>query len=354
MTEKDSNLKTIIRFFSNGSYLTIRAAIYAFIGAMLLGILGFTFIEGYHLVDAIYMTVITISTVGYTEVKPLTEAGKIFTSIYVILNIGIFAYILSVFSNYIIEGEFFKKLRLSQMEKKINALENHVILCGYGKYGKEISENFSHHKIPFIIIEKDSEEIELIERLEPPIPFIEGDATHDEILESAGILRAKALISALGDDTENLFTVLTARQLCPSINIISRAIHPKTNRKLKMAGANHIIMPEQIGGFYMATLVTKPGAVEFFSFITNEAQADIGFEEVNYDSLPAPFKGKSIVDLHIRKNTGANIIGYKKPDGGYMVNPPPDTIIIKNSSFIILGNNEQIEKVRKYFKIEEA
>lgn len=350
MSQNDYSQKAIIRFFSTGSYLTINSAIYAFIASILLGVFGFMGIENYTLTDAFYMAVITISTVGYTEVEPLSEGGKIFSSIYIILNIGIFAYILSVFSSYVIEGEFFEKLQQSRMEKKINELQKHVILCGYGRYGKEIAENFVQHAIPFLIIENAPEEIEIIKKNDPPLLFLGGDATQDEILEQAGIMRAKTLVCALGDDTDNVFTVLSARQLCSHINIISRAVNPRTSRKLKLAGANHVIMPEQIGGFYMATLVSKPGAVEFFSFITNQYEADIDFEEISYDVLPPEYQKKSILDLHIRKKTGANIIGYKKPNGLYVVNPTPDTIIVPDSSFIILGNKEQMEKVREQFR----
>ena len=163
-------------------------------------------------------------------------------------------------------------------------------------------------------------------------------------------MKAKSIISALPDDSENVFTVLTARQLNPKINIISRALDPKAQKKLLLAGADHVVMPEQIGGFYMATLVSQPGAVEFFSFITDEYRSDIGFKEIKYTDLPSACQGKSIRELHIRRETGANIIGFHSADGNYMVNPPPDTRLTPDSSFILLGDKEQLAALKVFLE----
>lgn len=309
-------------------------------------------LEGYDLVEAIYMVVITISTVGFTEVEPLSEVGRVFTSIFILSNIGIFTYLLAVFSYYIIEGEFFKTWFHKRMQASINSLDNHVILCGYGKYGKEISFNLLSHSIPFVVIDHSAEKIERLQHSDPPMLYMDGDATQDETLIGAGILRAKAIITALADDSDNLYIVLTARQLNPGINIISRAIDPRADKKLVKAGANHVVMPEQIGGFYMATLVTKPGAVEFFSFITSENQADIGFEEIRYLDLPVHLRGLPIKEMHLRYNTGVNIIGYRDSGGGYRVNPPPDTLLGPGCSFIVLGSEAQLQQLHQLLEID--
>lgn len=332
------------------NFLSIRLGIILLLVDLLGGVAGFMIIEDYDLGDAIYMTVITVSTVGYTEVKPLTDGGQIFTSIYILFNIVAFAYLLAVFSYYIVQGEIFKKMHENLVKTRIEKLDKHIILCGYGKYGKEIAHHFSLHKLPFVVIDEDPEEIENIQKSMADILYIKEDATHDEVLIAAGIKRASAIISALPDDAENVFTVLTARQLNPSINIISRAKHPKSQKKLLLAGANHVVMPEQIGGFYMATLVSKPGAVEFFSFITNEYQSDIGFEEIRYEDLPEVCKGKSIRDLFFRLHSGANIIGYKGPGGRYVVNPDPEIVMLPGGSFIILGDHKQLNALKKYLK----
>lgn len=324
------------------SLLSLRGALVLLLLDLLLGILGFHLVEGFGMIDAVYMTVITLSTVGYTEVQPLSPVGQLFTSAFILINIGLFAYLLAVFSYYVIEGKIFKSMHLDLIKKNIDKLEGHVILCGYGRYGKEAAMHFRKHQIPFVIIDSNPQEIENIQKSEERLLYVEDDATHDEALHAAGIRRARAIICALPDDSENLFIVLTARQLSTGIAIISRAKDPRSQKKLLLAGADHVVMPDQIGGFYMATLVSKPSAVEFFSFITNEARSDIGFEEIAFERLPPSCMGKSIRDLHLRRATGANIIGFRHPDGHYEVNPGPDTVLAPGSSFIVLGSHEQL------------
>lgn len=332
------------------SFLSLSTAIFLLAGELVLAIGGFMLLEGYSLVDAFYMTIITISTVGYTEVRPLSADGRFFTSVLIMVNIGVFAYLLAVFSYYIIQGEIFKKMHLNLIKNSIDKLSDHVILCGFGKYGKEIASHFFEHNIDFVVIDNDPEEIEQIQKSEEKILYLHDDATHDEALIKAGIKKASAILSALPDDSDNVFIVLTARQLNPKIDIISRAMHPKSEKKLLMAGANHVVMPEQIGGFYMATLVSKPGAVEFFSFITNESKSDIGFEELHYQNLPSACQGQSIRNLAIRQQTGANIIGYVAPNGHYIVNPSPDVVLTPGSSFIVLGDRDQLIKLKSYIE----
>jgi len=331
------------------SLLSARMALLLLLIDILLGVVGFTLIEGFGLMDAVYMTIITLSTVGYTEVQPLSTIGQLFTSVFILLNIGLFAYLVSVFSYYIIEGEIFKNMHTNLIRDNIDKLSGHVILCGYGRYGKEAAGHFLKHDIPFVIVDESEEEIENLQKSEKELLYILDDATHDEALVQAGIQRARALVTSLPEDADNVFTVLTARQLNPKINIISRAKDPRSERKLMLAGADHVVMPEQIGGFYMATLVSQPGAVEFFSFITNEYRSDIGFEEVTYKELPPTCQGLSIRDLNLRSATGTNIIGFKHAEGNYEVNPSPDTVLAPNTSFIALGNEEQLTALRNFF-----
>jgi voltage-gated potassium channel len=333
-----------------GSYLSFQYAFLLFFAAIAIGVAGFIWLEGYSFVEAFYMTVITISTVGYTEVRPLSDNGQIFVSFLIILNIGIFAYAISAFTFYVIQGEYFKNLHLKFLERKINELKDHVIICGFGKHGKEIAEHFLNHNVPFVVIEKNEEEIDEIRRSEAHVLYIEDDATHDDALVKAGIERARAIITALPEDSGNLFTVLSARQMNPRLTIISRAFDPKSVVKLRRAGANHVIMPEQIGGYYMATLVSKPGAVEFFSFLTDNYGSDIEFDELDFDNLPEPCRSSTINELKLRQNSGVNIIGYKSPNGHFIVNPSPDTKLIPGASFIILGSSNHMKNLRKYLE----
>ncbi|MEM6697623.1 MAG: NAD-binding protein [Bacteroidota bacterium] len=329
---------------------TVRRAVVLFVAALLIGTFGYMIIEGYRFIEAFYMTVITISTVGFTEVEPLSRMGRLFTSFLILANIGIFAYALYAFTDHVIEGEVFKKLKISYMNHLIEDLEEHIIICGYGRYGQEISEHFTQDGFPFVVIDLSEERLGELLKIDKRHLFVRGDASQDDVLIQAGIKKAKHLIVALSDDTDNVFTVLTARQLNSDINIISRASNPRTQRKLKLAGANRTIMPEQIGGFYMAALVTKPGAVDFFSFVTNEYESDIGFEEINFEDVPLECQCRTIAELNIRSATGCNIIGYKSPNSRYIVNPPPDTSLVFGSSFIVLGSDEQLGNLESYWK----
>ena len=336
------------------NFLSMKIALRLLIGEFIVGILGFIVIGGYSFFDALYMVVLTISTVGFNEVSPLDEAGRIFTSVLIMSNIGIFAYSLAVFSYFIIEGEIFKNMYAKRIKKRVDDLEGHIILCGYGKYGKEITNNLMLHQTPFVVLENSPEKIDLIQQSEQDLLFIEGDATKDELLYEAGIERARGLITALGDDSDNLFIVFSARQLNPRLTIISRAIQERSQAKMIKAGANHVVMPENIGAFYMATLVNKPGAVEFFSFITNEYHSDIGFEELGYENLPMEYRGKPISSLNLRQQTGVNIIGYRDKFGKYIVNPGPETILEHGAKFIVLGSEDQLTKLLQICKMDKV
>ena len=182
--------------------------------------------------------------------------------------------------------------------------------------------------------------------MDKDILYLAGDATQDDTLMEAGIQQARGLIAALGEDRENLFIVLSSRQLSPKLTIVSRAIEERSQAKLIKAGANHVVMPENIGGFYMAMLINNPGAVEFFSFITSEYHSDMGFEELHYRDLPKTFQGRQISDMALRGQTGANIIGYRNQRGNYQVNPKPDVVLQPGEAFIVLGNEEQLDKLR--------
>ncbi len=342
MSSNQNNINT------NSNFLSMRIGLLLLALDIFLGIAGYMYFEDYSFREGLYMTIITGSTVGFSEIHPLSPNGQLFTTFLIIFNIGVYAYFISAFTNFIIAGEIFKKMKIKSIDKKIEKLQDHVILCGYGKHGREVAHNLIHHKIPLVVIEKKQSKTN--DQSVNNHIFIVDDATHDDALIRAGVKRAKAIITALPNDTENLFTVLSARQLSKSIKIISRAFDPRSEKKLRMAGANHVIMPEQIGGYYMATLVNKPGAIDFFSFITNEYASDIGFEVISYDDFPDSCKNKRIMDLDIREHTGTNIIGYKSKNGEYTINPGPNTVVAEGASLIVLGSEEQLISLKKYLK----
>lgn len=307
-----------------------------------LGTAGYIVIEGYSLLDAIYMTIITAASVGFREVNPLSDAGKIFTSLLIIMSIVTLGYSITVITTYIIEGEFQTYFKHQKVKNEINKLNRHVIVCGYGRNGRQSCEQLRSGNKDFLVIENNPDVVEQM-RAEGNILFIEGDATKDEMLVEAGITKATALIAALPDDADNVFVVLTAREMNSKLKIISRASDDGSESKLKRAGANNVIMPDKIGGTHMAALVTKPDVLEFLDYITG--RINIRLEEIFYSNLSDRLKNKTIRELEIRNKTGANIIGFKKGDGEYVINPSPDTLMQEDSKLFVLGTQEQVTKL---------
>jgi voltage-gated potassium channel len=314
------------------------------LAVLLVGVLGFILIEHYSFLDSIFMTVITVATVGYQEVNPLSAAGKVFTSFLIIFSIGTFAYAVSVFTKYIIEGEFQTYFKHYKVNKEILKLENHVIVCGYGRNGRQACDQLRSQGEAFVAIESNPEIIEYM-RDHDSLLFIEGDATEDEVLLEAGLKRAKALITALPNDAANVFVVLTAREMNPGLKIISRASEDGSETKLKRAGADNVIMPDKIGGTHMAALVVKPDVLEFLDHITGTI--NIKLEEILYNSLPERMRDKSIRELEIRNKTGANIIGFKTASGEYIINPTPDTVMQQDAKLFVLGTQEQVNRFKE-------
>jgi voltage-gated potassium channel len=313
--------------------------------AVIIGEFGFIFIEGFSFVEAFFMTIITISTVGFKEVRPLSEVGQIFTSFLIIFSFGIFAYVASTLTRYMVDGIFRNYYKDNKVKNRIAKLENHVIVCGYGRNGKQAAAELVEHDVPVVIIEEKEPVVEQI-REEPEMLYIHGDSTHDDILEAAQIDKARALITTLPIDADNLFVVLTARTMNPQLKIISRASDDHSDIKLKRAGASNVIMPDKIGGKRMATLVAQPDVVEFLEYIMMQGRNDVNLDEVSCKNLSSCFDGRSIMELDIRNESGANIIGLKRSDNSYIINPKPEVILSSNDQLFVLGTKEQIGKLK--------
>jgi len=325
-----------------------RSAIIAFSLLIIIGcfaVTGYILIEGMTFTEAVYMTVITIATVGFKEVAPLSNAGMWFTSFLIIISFGIFVYAVTTFSRYVIEGVVRNYYRDRKVMIKIDKISNHIIICGYGRNGSQAALDLKLHKVPFIVIENDPEIVEFL-RTSEDVYYIEGDATQDEILYQAGITRADALITTLPVDADNLYVVLTAKGINSNLSIISRASNEKSDIKLKRAGATNVIMPDRVGGQRMAKLVTQPDIVEFIDFIMLQEPDNVFLEELNCESLASCFDGKMIRELDIRNKSGANIIGLKLSNGTYKINPSPEEILSKYDKLFVLGTYGQINKLK--------
>lgn len=303
---------------------------------ILTGTVGYMIIDHFPLLDALYMTVITIGSVGYAEVHPLSEAGRIFTIVLIILNLGTFTYFITLLTRYLIDGEFIKQYKLVKMEAMIKKLDNHVIICGLGRNGKECARILHHNQIPFVVIEEKEPETE---ELDFEIKYLlRGNATKDELLIESGIKNARAIITTLPLDADNVFVVLTSKQLNPQLTIISRASQDSSVDKLRIAGATNVIMPDKIGGAHMATLVMIPDVVELVSIMgtTNNEQFTISEVIVTH--------GATLEQVNLWMNTGSTVLGLKEPSGKYLMNPPPSTKIAPGDRLIIMGSKEQVAK----------
>lgn len=314
-----------------------------------IGVFGFRFFSNYSWVDALYMTVITMTTVGFGEVQPLDDNAKLFTIFLISTSVAIFAYSVSVITEYIVSKNDPKRVQYRKMQKMIHQLENHIIIIGYGRNGKQAAAKLAAYNKKFIIIEKNEN---IIERYQSDtLLFLKGNATEDEVLMEAGIKSATTLICTLPEDADNLFIVLSARQINRNLKIISRASQETSYKKIKLAGADNVIMPDRIGGDHMASLVVVPDLIEFLDNLSIVGKRSINIEEISFEDMFDDQKERTILMIDMRSKTGCTIIGYKSPEGEYIVNPEADTILKPGSKVVVLGRPEQVNRLNREFNI---
>ncbi len=314
---------------------------------VLIGISGYMLIEGYTFFDALYMAVITITTIGYHEVRPLSEMGKAFNVVFILASFSIFTYVLARLTQYVLSGEmtlYFAKQRLMQQMDK---LEQHVVICGFGRNGRQAAQTLKAHKIKFVVIERDLTLMQQYAAEDKSLIYLTGDATDDDTLISAGIRRAQAILVTLPEDADNVFIVLSARSLNASLQIISRASNQSATAKLYKAGADNVIMPDKIGGTHMATLVSKPDVIEFIDYLSGEEGEAIHIEAVSYEQLPPQIRDQPLKAVMDWRRTGVNCIGVKDEEGRFCINPPDTVIIAKGMKVMVLGTREQITEMKK-------
>ncbi len=305
----------------------------------IIGSLGYMLIENYNFLEAFYMTIITVASVGFNEVHPLSDTGRVFTIFLIVINLGLFTYFISLLSRFFFDIEFINKYKMINMENKIQHLNNHVIICGFGRNGKESAQILYNNKIPFVVLEEKEEAFTDLNF--EVTHLIKGNATRDEVLLDAGIKNARALISTLPVDADNLFVVLTARQLNPALTIISRASQDTSVNKLKIAGANNVIMPDKIGGAHMATLVMLPDVVELISILGTRSNQQFRVAELKVN------KSIALNELNLWNKTNCTILGIKGEEREFIINPLSSYIIKLGERLIVMGSDEQIEEARK-------
>lgn len=302
-------------------------------------------IDDFNFIDSVYMTIITVSTVGFGEVKHLSDGGKLFTSGLILASLLILGYTISILTQKLVHSQLSFFYTINNKKRRQKKMENHVIVVGYGRNGRQVVSELLSLNVKLVIVDKSHELV--INNIDMPVKFVEGDATDDEILIKAGIQNARSLITTLPNDADNLYVVLTARSLKHDLNIISRASSESSEKKLRMAGVDSVVMPERIGGAHMATLIAQPDVVEFLEHLTIHSDTPTHLSEILCNELPPDLIHKPISELGIRKKSGVNIIGFKTATGDFIINPSPDTKLMPSSKLFVLGTKDQIELMKE-------
>jgi voltage-gated potassium channel len=306
------------------------------------GTAGYMFIEGWRFLDAFYMTIITVGTVGFQEVHVMNDAGRVFTILLIVVGVTVLGYAVTKLAQIMFEGQFQRFLGRKKVEKSIEELKNHYIVCGYGRIGSLICREFAAKPIPFVVVESNQSVIEKLE--EDNVLFLRGNATEDDTLLKAGIKRAKGLVSVVTSDTENVYITLTARGLNPGLFILARSGEPGSEIKLKRAGANKVVSPYHIGGSRMAQAILRPNVVDFIEIATGRDHLDLQMEEIFIPSV-STFIGQNLQDAGLRRDTGVIIVGIKKANGKMVFNPDSASQIGAEDTLIVLGQPTAITKL---------
>ncbi len=317
------------------------------IGSVLaVGTAGYTLIEGWNWFDSLYMTVITMTTIGYQEVHNLSTAGRVFTVLFIFLSVGAVLYTFNNAARLIVEGELNDIFGRRKLQSRIQKLSGHYIICGYGRMGRIICKELLTEGSKFVVIEKtpSPEFSEITE-----FPVMVGDATIDETLKLAGIDRAAGLISVLPSDAENLFVVLSARGLNPGLFIVARAVLEDSEKKLMRAGASRVVSPYHIGGLRIAHTIIKPAVVDFIEFTTNSGNIDLQMEEIKV-SAGSQLVSRTISESGIGRDLGVIVVSIKNNDGRMQLSPNNSTVINEGDTLIVLGEQSKVTTLEKMAK----
>jgi voltage-gated potassium channel len=312
---------------------------------IIIGAVGYSIIEGWSLANSLYMTVITVATVGFREVGALSAAGRVYTIGVIVVGVGIAGFTLSSFTAFLVSGQIRDILRAGKMQKKISRLKNHFIVCGAGRMGYEAIRELRSEKRDIVVIESDEDIMQRLESKE--IPVVNGDATDDNTLREAGVERAKGLLAALPEDADNVYVSLSARGISPNLFIIARGTDALSERKLLKAGADRVILPYQIGGRRMASVLVRPEIVDFLDVMMGKDDLSLRMEIVSVEE-DSSICGKTLSESEIRAKTGgALIMGLIHQDGRIVHNPRGDQVVKGGDQLIVLGQLGQIQQVEK-------
>lgn len=311
------------------------------IGIFLTGSLGYVILEGWSFFEGFYMTVITLTTVGYGEVRPLSQTGRIFTILLIFLGVGFMLYVISAIAQAVVEGQLRDIFGRRLLEREINKLKDHFIICGFGRIGEIIARELHHNQIPIVVVDNRPQHTPTLER--SGYLHIIGNATQEEVLMTAGIERARGLVSVVSSDADNVYIVLTARSMNSNLTIVSRAGETGSQQKLRRAGANEVISPYELGGQRMAQTILRPTVVDFMDVALGEG-IDLSLEEIPVGGK-SDIIGKPLKDSGIRQNLDLIIVAIKRLEGTMLFNPQPDAPILQGDTLIALGAKANLDKL---------
>jgi voltage-gated potassium channel len=308
------------------------------------GTIGYYLIEGWSPLESLYMAAITLTTVGFSEVKPLSSSGQIFTVIFLFLGVGTLAYALNTAGQYLMEADLGKTLRRRRSRRMIEKLENHVVICGYGRVGQSAAKILIESQRALVIVERDDS---LVDELQAEgIPVVHGDATRDITLREAGLERADGIMICTGSDADNLFIVLSARTLFPMLRIVVRSADAENQSKMRRAGADRVVSPYQLGGRFMARALTQPHVAEFLEVVTLHSGLELWLEEILIEE-GSPLAGHTVVEVDLRRQTGATLVALVRQETGSTMTPDEKTRLLVGDELIVLGTREQLGKLEK-------
>lgn len=313
-----------------------------FLISISVGTLGYEMIEGWSFSDALYMTIITMATVGFGEVHTLSDGGRYFTMILIFFGMGTTTYAVASVVQFMVEGRVRIIMGRRRLDKRIGRLENHYIICGYGRIGRLLCQTLLQKPVEVVVVEKNGELVAAME--EDQVPYVQGDATSEAVLQRAGIDRAKGLVAVLASDTDNVFLVLTARQLAPGLMIIARASLEGSKNKLKAAGANLVESPYEMGAFRLAQRIMRPTVTSFLDLAFSRARKDIQMEELAVGEN-STLAHHSLKDSGIRQQFNLIIIAIKKPDGAMLFNPSFEAVMQPGDTVVAVGEVENLDKL---------
>jgi voltage-gated potassium channel len=326
---------------SSGGKKVIRSLIMLGL-VLLIGTMGYMIIEEWHFLEALYMTVITITTVGYGETRNLDGQGRIFTIFLIFMGMGSVAYTLGIVAQAMVELQIRSIFGRRKLGSTIKAIKNHYIICGYGRIGRVVSKELKRKGIPLLVVDKDPDIKQDLETND--IPFIIDDATNEHILMEAGIERAKGLVSLATSDADNLFITMTARGLNPDLFILVRADEESTQKKLLRAGANRVVLPYLIGGQKMAQTIVRPAVTDFLELAVNDKDIDLKMEELPVGER-SRLKGLALIDSGIRQEMNVIIVAIRKSGGEMAFNPSSQTCIEPGDTLIAMGHTNDLDRL---------